>query len=460
MQLHKDNDNGIAKELHYASIVVDTHNDTMMKVINPITWLPKNNLGANTSFQIDIPKLKVGGLKVVFFSAFTSGFSRNSFLRSNSIILALLNALHWIADNNIDSLQLATNYRNVLDITKQGRIAAIPTIEGAYSLNEANAIELLRQYYDLGVRGIALQWNYSNTLGEGASKKFKNGKPSSGGLTDLGRSVIQEMNRLGMIVDVSHMNEETFWHVIEASSAPIIASHSGVYSIKKHPRNLTDEQLKALAAKGGVIQIVFFPGFLADGEASVSTIVDHIDYVVKLVGVDYVGLGSDFDGARMPKDLPDASYVYKITEELVARGYSASDIEAVLGKNSLRVLDKIEEHSQNHVTVNKDIIKPCFSFGSRLQGDNPSLEAAVDLPPRIELNPVSIKIILDGIVYNGAYDNSKKVINYKLTEPLKERFHVVTFEAKDLMGNTFRNTSIFYINRNWLTKAKKLINSK
>lgn len=452
MNLYRDNEFNIAKKLHYASLVVDTHNDTMMKVINPITWLPKNNLGANTGFQIDLPKLRAGGLKVVFFSAFTSGFARNSFQRSNSIILALLNALQWTADNNKDSLQIATNHSSILDITKDGRIAAIPTIEGAYSLNASNAIELLRQYYDLGVRGIALQWNYSNPLGEGASKKYKNGKPSSGGLTELGRSVVKEMNRLGMMVDVSHMAEETFWDVIETSTAPIIASHSGVYCIKKHPRNLTDQQLKSLAAKGGVIQIVFFPGFLSDGEASISTIVDHIDYVVELVGVDYVGLGSDFDGARMPKDLPDASYVYRITEELVIRGYSASEIEGILGKNSLRLLKKVEELSENQIKADKDIMTPSFCSGDRLQGDTPLLEAAVKLPTGTELNPDSIRVILDGIAYNGFYDSSNKIIHYKPTEPLKERFHVVTFEATDTLGNSFRNTSIFYINRNWLLK--------
>ena len=461
MKSQYSNDISSTKNLHYDSIVVDTHNDTMMKVINSITWLPKTNIGNETGFQIDIPKLKKGGLNVVFFSAFTSGFWKNSFERSNSVILALLNALYWTEANNQDSIKIASRHNQVLDIVKTGKIAAIPTIEGAYSLNEANGIELLNQYYDIGVRVIALQWNYSNALGEGTSKKYKNGTTSETGLTNLGKEIVKEMNRLGMIVDVSHMSEATFWDVIETSNSPIMASHSGVYSIKNHRRNLTDRQIQALATKGGVVQIVFFPGFLGDGHISISSIVDHIDYVVNLVGVDYVGLGSDFDGAKMPKDLPDASYTYRITEELVCRGYSESDIKKILGENSLNLLNRIEKHSAEPVTklsAKAISIKPAFEFGGIIQDTSPLLTAVLELSEEVKLDITSVRIILDGIAYKGEYDAKSKSISYKVNESLKEKFHVVTFEVVDVFDNTYRTTSIFHVNRNWLTKARSIMN--
>lgn len=446
-------------QLHFNSILVDTHNDTMMKVINPITWLPRKDIGLDTGLQVDIPKLKRGGINALFFSAFTSGFLRNTYERSNSIILALLNALYWTEAKNRDSLQIAASHQELLAIVKGGKIAAVPTIEGAYSLSEENGIELLRQYYDIGVRGIALQWNYSNALGEGTSRKFKNGTPSAGGLTSLGINVVREMNRLGIIIDVSHMSEATFWDVLHHSNAPVIASHSGAFGIKNHPRNLTDNQLKALASKGGVIQVVFFPGFLGDGPITTSNIVDHIDYIVNLVGIDFVGLGSDFDGARMPLDLQDSSYVYLITEELVKRGYSPTDIEKILGQNSLRLFKQVEDkaHLTSEAEKSPFEIRPAFAFGGMLNAASPLLAAELKLMDEIKIDPSSIRVILDGIAHLGDYDEGRQLISLQVKEPLREKFHVVTFEARDFLGNPARATTVFYINRNWLTIAKTLV---
>lgn len=457
----KETNNG-PHQIHLDSIVVDTHNDTMMKVINPITWLPRRNIGLDTNFQVDIPKLRRGGLNVLFFSAFSSGFLRNTYERSNSMILALLNALHWTEAKNKEALQIATSHGELLDVVKSGKVAVVPTIEGAYSLNEANAIELLRQYYDIGVRGIALQWNYSNALGEGTSKKYKNGTSSSGGLTDLGIKVVKEMNRLGIIIDVSHMSEATFWDVIKYSEAPVIASHSGAYGIKNHPRNLNDRQLKALASKGGVMQVVFFPGFLGDGPITTSNIVDHIDYVVNLIGIDYVGLGSDFDGARMPLDLQDSSHVYLITNELIKRGYSNADIEKILGKNSLRLFKKVEEEAYlvSVAPIQNVSIRPAIKFGGMINTPSPYLTAEMELKDDTKIDRNSIRVILDGIVYLGNYDEDRQLISFQAKEPLKEKFHIVTFEAADTLGNISRATSIFYINRNWFTIAKNMIKNK
>src|SRR5699024_2172603 len=165
--------------------------------------------------------------------------------------------------------------------------------------------------------------------------------PSEGGLTELGADVIREMNALGIIVDVSHMARDTFWDVIEVSEAPIIASHSGVNALKDHPRNLTDEQLVALKENGGVISIVYYPAFLTDNETGhVDDIIDHIDYAVDLIGIDHVGLGSDYDGAPMPEDLRNASDFPKIIEELAFRGYTKQEIEQIIGGNILRLFEE------------------------------------------------------------------------------------------------------------------------
>ncbi len=445
-----------AKELHYGSIVVDTHNDTMMKVINPITWLPRKSLGDETSLHIDIPKLQRGGMKVAFFAAFTQGSKRNPYERSNSMLLALINALHWTVANNANRVELAGRHGDIVEIINKGKIAIIPSIEGAYSLNEENAIGLLEQYYDLGVRCIALQWNYSNALGEGTHRKYKKGGSSSGGLTALGRAVVKEMNRLGMVVDVSHMAEPTFWDTIEASEAPIIASHSGVYSLKNHPRNLTDKQLKALAAKGGVVQIVFCQSFLADGAASVADVVNHIDYVVKLVGVDYVGLGSDFDGAKMPKDLPDASYLYRITEELVKRGYSDVDIKKILGENSLRLFKNVEAHGSQLTISNEALpgIHIAFREAGPLNSSASKLRAAVQLSEAANIDPESIKAVLDGIPYSAAYDAAEGELYFNIPHQLGEKFHAITFKAADFSGATARSTTLFHTNKNWFTLGR------
>ncbi|WP_255454335.1 dipeptidase [Oceanobacillus sp. AG] len=222
--------------------IVDSHNDTMMQIIDDETWLPIINIGEDTPLELDIPKAKEGGLDVAFFAAFTSGYYDNN-PRAISRTLALINALYWTSDQNPETLEIARDTETMTRIIEEGKLAAIPTIEGAYSLEEHNAIELVRQYHDLGVKVIGFNWNYSNALGEGADRIY--GDPaitaSEGGLTELGAEVVKEMNRLGMAVDVSHMARTTFSDTIEASVAPIIASHSGVFALKEHQRNLTDE---------------------------------------------------------------------------------------------------------------------------------------------------------------------------------------------------------------------------
>lgn len=440
-----------AEEIHFDAVVVDTHNDTMMKVVDPTTWLPSVNIGeGQTTFHIDIPKMQEGGLDVPFFAAYQSDYGSHS--RNVSRTLALLNALYWTASKNPDSMGIATSLKEIHDLTKKGKIAAVSTIEGGYSLRPSEGIELLHQYYDLGVRAVALTHSVSNWIGEGVNRKYWDGTPSDGGLTEFGGEVVREMNRLGMIIDVSHLAESTFWDVIEVSEAPIIASHSGVYSLRAVPRNLTDAQIMALARNGGIVQIVFSQGFLVNPgvPATVGSIVDHIDYVVNLVGVDYVGIGSDFDGTTVPADLRDASGLPKITEELVRRGYSKPEIDKILGGNTLRVLREVEHLAEKSPTIvgQAPSIIPTLSMGVVISEQTPLLTAHVDRGTGSPIEESSFRIILDGNVYIPDYDKTTGILSLQVTDPLTvglDGFHVVTFEAANIAGKVSRETGIFYV---------------
>lgn len=418
------------------SIIVDSHNDTMMKCIDEETWLPKIDIGKSTDNHIDIPKLKKGRLNVPFFAAFTDGYHDNT-PRSISRTLALINALHWTEENNKDEFKIVGSVDDILRTVDEEKIAAVPTIEGGYSFDENNALELIKQYYDLGIRAVAFNWNYSNSLGEGASRIYNDPKetPSHGGLTDLGKTLVYEMNRLGIIIDVSHMAESTFWDVISATKAPIMASHSGVYALRNHPRNLKDEQLRALKDNGGVIGIVLCQAFLTDGTpAYIKDYVDHIDYAVKLIGIDHVGIGSDFDGATIPEDIKDASELYKINDELIRRGYSKEDIEKLLGKNILRVLDQVEKMAEKKRELDIDIVPNINTLTGKIKG----LDG-------VTIDESKVRIIIDGNPYKAIYDKENSTLSLKITEPLQEKFHVVSFQVEDDKGNTKRETRIFYI---------------
>ena len=442
---------GQAEKIHFDAVVVDTHNDTMMKVVDPTTWLPSVNIGeGQTTFHIDIPKMQQGGLDVAFFAAYTTDCGSHSLNVSRT--LALNNALHWTVGNNPDLIGIATSFKEIHELTKKGKIAAVPAIEGAYSLRSSEDIELLHQYYDLGVRAVTLTHSASNCLGEGIYRQYVDGTPSSGGLTDFGREVIREMNRLGMIVDVSHMAEGTFWGAIEASKAPILASHSSAYGLFAHLQNLKDDQIKALAKNGGVIQIGLAGIFLADpaATATVRNIVDHIDYVVNLVGVDYVGIGSDFDGCTIPTDLRDVSGLPKITEELVRRGYSKPEIDKILGANTLRVLREVELLAEKSPTIVGQAMSiiPTLSMGQVISEQTPLLKAHVDRGTGSPIEGSSFRIIIDGNVYIPDYDNTTGILSLQVTEPLtvgREGFHVVTFEAVDIAGEVSRETGIFCV---------------
>ncbi|WP_067726065.1 dipeptidase [Oceanobacillus damuensis] len=441
----------ITGDIHFDSTVIDGHADTMMHIINEDSWLPEVNIGEDTSLNIDIPKLQEGGLDAIFFAAYTSGYHGNN-PRSISRTLAMINALYWTEKNNADQLQITSNTLDIIESIRRGEIAAVPTIEGGYSLEEHNAIELLHQYHDLGIKAVGFNWNYSNALGEGANRVYGDPEktPSQGGLTELGAAVAKEMNKLGMVIDVSHMAESTFWDVMEVTGAPIMATHSGVNALHDHQRNLTDEQLKAIKENNGVVGIVFYPAFLTDEpEAYAEDVVDHIEYVVNLIGIDHVALGSDFDGSDMPADIQDVTDLPKITDELLNRGYSNEDIEKILGKNTLRLLMDVEKAAElvpyNNGNTTDLAIDAAFEMGEMLDSTTPLLTAEIKTANDVKIEESSLHVVVDGIEYEAQFDSDQSTMSVQVQEPLREKFHVVTFEAAAENGESVRDTRIFYI---------------
>lgn len=444
----KANDsNGLKEEmrdlkLYQGQIIVDSHNDTMMKVIDEETWLPKVDIGQDTEFHIDIPKMKAGNLNVGFFAAYTSDYYGKP-ERALSRTLALINALYWTESNNEEEFRIAKTYDEIHNTLIEGKIAAVPTIEGGYSITEDNYLELIKQYKDLGVKSIAFNWNYSNVLGEGASEIYADASKtkSSGGLTDLGKKAVNLMNDLGIIVDVSHMNERTFWDVIGTTNSPIIASHSGVYGIRAHLRNLKDDQLIAIKENGGVVAMVMYRDFVKNlKDAYIKDFVDHIDYAVNLIGVDHIGIGSDFDGAELPFDMKDASEMHKIKDELIKRGYSEEDIKKVFGANTLRAMKDVEELADANLRANDIEIIPDFKMGEVIGTRTPLLTA------RVEGNNIdngSVRVIVDGTVHIPNFKDDK--ISYQVENSFIEKFHLITFELINGSGQINRETRIIYI---------------
>jgi membrane dipeptidase len=254
----------------------------------------------------------------------------------------LLDAFYRELDLNKDKLVLALNSKDILKAKKDGKVSAFLSLEGGEPL--LGSLAALRMFYKLGVRAMGLTWSLRNELGNGCNEK----KPT-GGLSDFGFSVVNEMNRLGMIVDVSHLNDEGFWDVVEINQGPFIASHSNCRALCNISRNLSDDMIIALAKKGGVIGMNFLPFFLVPREeilsgkkATTKDVLNHINHIVELVGCDHIGLGSDFDGINStPIGLENSSKIPNITKELYTFGYSDEEIQKILGGNFLRVINTI-----------------------------------------------------------------------------------------------------------------------
>jgi membrane dipeptidase len=330
-----------ALQLHRDAIVVDSHCDTLLEVMG-VDWKtngtkPPRSLGEkSTNGQVDIPRLIEGGVDVQIFAAYIEPQYKVGPLAVKRG-LQMIDAFHTEIAKYQDKISFATKYEEIMNTVKNHRIAALLSFEGGEPLS--GDLGLLRMFYRLGIRAITLTWNQRNEIADGVGEKR-----TKSGLTEFGVQAIKEMNRLGIVIDVSHLSETGFYDVIETTNAPIIASHSNAQALCNHPRNLTDDQIRAVAKNGGVIGMCFSPSFIDQNEEqrTIDRLLDHVDHVRKLVGCEHLGIGSDFDGfPGIPKGLEDVTKMPMITKGLLARGYSEEDIRKILGGNYLRIFERI-----------------------------------------------------------------------------------------------------------------------
>ncbi len=317
-----------SEQLHHGSIVVDAHCDVLTALERE-----KRRLGEQSGAgHVDLPRLKEGGVDIQFFAAY---ISPPYIPRALTRALALIDRFYTELGENSREIMLVKSFADIQDALARGKIAAVLAVEGGEALH--GSLEVLRILYHLGVRCLTLTWNHRNEIGDGVLEER-----TRGGLTRFGVEVVREMNRLNMLVDVSHLSEAGFWDVLEVSSKPVIASHSNCRRLCGHPRNLTDEQIKSLASAGGVMGLCFYPEFVHDREPSLSKVLDHIDHVVEIAGINCVGLGSDFDGfAGALFGLEDVRRLPALTEGLLQRGYGEDEVKKILGENFLRLLRDI-----------------------------------------------------------------------------------------------------------------------
>jgi membrane dipeptidase len=368
-----------ARRLHMRALVVDTHSDTPQRMV-----FDGFDLGPrDTDGHVDIPRMREGGLDAPFFSIWVPSSVTGPVAVKRA--LQQIDAVREQVRAHQRDLSLATTVAEIRAAHQQGKIAVLMGVEGGHMIDDD--LGVLRLFHALGVRYMTLTHFLNNNWADSSTDK-----PKHNGLTAFGKDVVREMNRLGMMVDISHVSDKTFYDAVALSKAPVIASHSSARAICAHPRNMSDEMLRAVAKNGGVIMINFEISFLSEeyrkainiqdmtiierrfaakcGEnlscmilegnrearrrmeegalpkVSWEKIVEHIEHVIKVAGVEHVGLGSDFDGATMPYGMDDASMLPHITQALLDKGYAERDIEKILGGNLLRVMERVEQVSR------------------------------------------------------------------------------------------------------------------
>ena len=346
------------QKVHRAALLIDTHNDVTSFTVEGF------NIGtAGSKYHTDLTRLKAGGMGAVFFAAYVGpeyAASRTSGVRALQMIDTIRTD---IVSSHTNDFVLAQSATDIEAARKHGRIAALIGVEGGHAIEDS--LRLLRDFYALGVRYMTLTHSNTNNWADSSGDMDKPEVKHHNGLTGFGKQVVVEMNRLGMIIDVSHVSDKTFWDALEASEAPIFASHSSCRAICNVARNMTDEMIVAMAKKGGVVQINFSSAFLSQKSADADRLAEaaksgkdmpelppagledavaHINHVVKIAGIDAVGIGSDFDGVRsVPTGLEDVSKFQNLTRALLEEGYSASDIRKIYGGNTLRVMRAVEK---------------------------------------------------------------------------------------------------------------------
>lgn len=372
-----------ALEIHRQSVVVDGHNNLLMRLRNGSNSGPNfENVRLDreqSALHTDIPKLIRGGVGVEFFATYvpTSSGKRGTAIRET---LEQIDQIHQLAERYADVFEVALSASDIQRIQSNGKVAIVVTVEGGNTIE--NSLPVLRTYHQAGVRCLAITHDDTTDWADAALDKAKHG-----GLAKFGEQVIAEMNRLGMVIDLSHSSEATIKKALEVSTAPVLLSHSGSYKLAPYPRNVSDDTLRLIARNGGVVMVNFYAGFLtaecvkvyerrtkAAAElrksfkteeqfqvavaallkehplptTTVKDVVDHIDHIVKVAGIDHVGLGSNFDGVvSLPQHLENVSCFPFVTQELLNRGYTKEQIQKVLGGNALRVLGTVESVAKN-----------------------------------------------------------------------------------------------------------------
>jgi membrane dipeptidase len=367
--------------IHRRAIAIDMHADTTQRLLDEKVDLEERLPDGH----FDSVRAREGGLAAQFFSIWVEpqlfgGGGQRAMKRADDQIAAV----RELTESHQDTWQFATSAADIRRIASDGKLAALTGLEGGYAVDEK--LENVERYFKLGVRYMSPAWSVSTSWAGSSGDSVGQTR----GLNEFGKDVIREMNRLGMMIDVSHVSDKTFWDIVNNSTKPVIATHSGCRAIANVPRNLTDDMIRALAKTGGVVNVIFYPEHLEPGwsekkklvdaeiaplvqraseeekgdavhkkiardrvrsdeyakrlpPVSVSRLVDHIDHIVKLVGIDYVGIGSDFDGVQSTlSDLADVAELPNLTRELLRRGYSANDVDKILGGNMLRVMEQME----------------------------------------------------------------------------------------------------------------------
>lgn len=316
-------------DFHKQLIVVDGHCDTILEMFKTNRSLKNHSVDGH----VDLQRLIEGGVRVQFFAAFIESIYKpfNCLTR----VMQLIDYFYHQIEACDDLIRVGLSKTKIKKYIRDGKLVAILGIEGGEALN--GDLSVLRNLYRLGVRLLGLTWNQRNQLADGADENN-----TGGGLTKFGVQVVKEMNRLGMMIDLSHISERGFWDVLEKSSDPVIVSHANCYKLCNHQRNLKDEQIKALAAKGGMMGMSFVPEFLGAGNTDIDDLVNHIVHVAGLVGTDILALGSDFDGINQTtKGLEDCTCYPSITGKLLERGFTKNEVRAIMGKNMLRFINLV-----------------------------------------------------------------------------------------------------------------------
>ncbi len=333
IQINNSQNHNLIFELetvHQNAILIDLHNDVLEKVVNGYDlgiWNSKNHS--------DIPRFYKGGVDVQFMALWVNPtlYPDNPFQQT----LRMIDSFKVQLNKYSTLIAQASNFREIDSLTKIGKLTAILCVEGGHAIEED--LTKLDSLYMLGVRYMTITWNNSTSWATSAQDP----QAATRGLSEFGREVIRKMDSLGMIIDVSHVGAKTIDDILETTNNPIIASHSGVKTLRNHYRNLTDQQIIKIAQKGGVIGVIFYPPYLTiASSATINNVIAHIDYIKNLVGIDYISLGSDFDGIeRVVVGLENVTKFPNLTEALLRRGYSISDIRKIYGENILRVFRQV-----------------------------------------------------------------------------------------------------------------------